>query len=97
VSFSLQGNDRGKKYNEATHRNKNLLPLSIFMLYFTSVIHLSWLTHCPTSRKVACSIPDGVTGIFHLYNPSSLTMALGLTQPLTEMSTNTWGLKVASA
>ena len=25
----------------------------------------SWLRHCATSRKVAGSIPDGVTGIFH--------------------------------
>ena len=26
----------------------------------------SWLRHCATSRKVAGSIPDGVTGIFSL-------------------------------
>ena len=44
----------------------------------------SWLRHCATSQKVAGSIPDGVIGIFHLHNPSSRTMALGLTQPLTE-------------
>ena len=25
----------------------------------------SWLRHCATSRKVAGSIPDGVTGIFN--------------------------------
>jgi len=25
----------------------------------------SWLRHCATSRKVAGSIPDGVTGFFH--------------------------------
>ena len=25
----------------------------------------SWLRHCVTSQKVAVSIPDGVTGIFH--------------------------------
>jgi hypothetical protein len=25
----------------------------------------SWLRHCPTSWKVAGSIPDGVTGFFH--------------------------------
>ena len=24
-----------------------------------------WLRRCATNRKVACSIPDGVTGIFH--------------------------------
>jgi hypothetical protein len=33
------------------------------------------------------SIPDEVIGFFNLPNPSSRTMALGLTQPLTEMST----------
>ena len=47
----------------------------------------SWLRHCAPSRKVAGSIPDGVIGIFHWHNPSGRTMALGLTQPLTEVST----------
>jgi hypothetical protein len=36
------------------------------------------------SLKVAGSILDGVIGIFHWYNPSGRTMALRLTQPLTE-------------
>ena len=31
----------------------------------------SWLRHCATSWKVAGSIPDGFSGIFHLHNPSS--------------------------
>jgi hypothetical protein len=53
----------------------------------------SWLRHCATSRKVTGSIPDGVIGIFHLHNPSGRTIALGSTQPLTEMSTRniSWG------
>jgi hypothetical protein len=38
------------------------------------------------NRKVAGSIPVGVIGIFHWHNPSGRTMALGLTQTLTEMS-----------
>ena len=46
-----------------------------------------WLRHCAASRKVAGSIPGGVIGIFYLRNPSGRTMALGLTQPLTKMST----------
>jgi hypothetical protein len=52
-----------------------------------------WLQHCATSQKVAGSIPDDVTGIFHWHNTSGCTMALGLTQPLTEMSTRniSWG------
>jgi hypothetical protein len=53
----------------------------------------SWLKHCATSRNVAGSIPDGVIGFFHWKNPSGRTMALGLTQPLREMSTRniSWG------
>jgi hypothetical protein len=52
-----------------------------------------WLRYCATNRKVTGSIPDGVTGIFHRHNPSDRTMALGPTQPLTEMSTRSisWG------
>jgi hypothetical protein len=45
------------------------------------------LGHYGTSRKVAGSIPDEVTGFFNLPNPSSRTMTLGSTQPQTEMST----------
>jgi len=52
-----------------------------------------------TSRKVTGSISDGIIGIFHLHNPSGRTLALGLTQPLTEMSTRHvyWGVKAAGA
>ena len=52
----------------------------------------SWLRHCATSWKIAGSIPDGVIGIFHGH-PSDRTRVLGLTQPLTEMSTRNipWG------
>ena len=46
-----------------------------------------WLRCCATNRKVAGSIPAGVSGFF------DRTMALGSTQPLTEMSTRSisWG------
>jgi hypothetical protein len=47
----------------------------------------SWLRHYATSRNVAGLTPDEVTGFSKLPNPSSHTMALVLTQPLTEMST----------
>jgi hypothetical protein len=40
-----------------------------------------------TRRKVAGSIPDEVTGCFNWPNPSSRTMALESTQPLTELNT----------
>jgi len=42
-----------------------------------------WLRCCATNRKVTGLIPAGVIGIFH---PSDRNMALGSTQPLTEMS-----------
>jgi len=60
----------------------SICPLSLG-LYMTWYI---WLRHCATSRKVAGSIPDGFIGICHWHNPSGRTMALRLTQPLTEMS-----------
>jgi hypothetical protein len=46
------------------------------------------------SRKVAGSIPDEVIEFFNWPNSSSRTMALGSTQPLTEMTTrNVPGVK----
>jgi hypothetical protein len=65
-------------------------------LYFTfrpylpengTLLVAQWWRHCATNRKVAGSIPNGVIGIFHWHNPSGRTVALGSTQPLTEMST----------
>ena len=52
-----------------------------------------WLRCYATNLKVAGSNPDGVIGIFHWHNPSYRTMALGSTQPLTEMSIRriSWG------
>jgi len=60
---------------------------------------LLWLRHCATNRKVACSIPDGVIGIFHWHNPFEHTMALGSSLPLTEMSSRntSWWVKAAGA
>jgi hypothetical protein len=45
-----------------------------------------WLRHYATNWKVTGSSPDKVD-FFNWPNPSSRTMALGSTQPLTEMST----------
>jgi hypothetical protein len=58
-----------------------------------------WLRNCATNRKVAGSIPDGVTGIFHSHNPSDRTMALGSTQPLNrnEYQEHFLGVKAAGA
>jgi hypothetical protein len=48
---------------------------------------MGWQRHYSTSRKVEGSSPDEATGYFNLPNPSSCTVALESTQPLTEMST----------
>jgi hypothetical protein len=50
-------------------------------------------------RKVAGSISDGVIGNFHRHNHSGHTMALGLTQPLKEMSARniSWQVKATGA
>ena len=59
----------------------------------------SFISNNSAWNKVAVSIPDGVIGIFHWHNPSGRTLALGSTQPLTEMSTGniSWGVKTAGA
>jgi len=66
--------------------------LIIFIINFFYIYELLNYTFV-TSRKAAVSIPDGVSGIFHWYNPSGRTMALRSTQHLTEMSTMniSWG------
>ena len=57
------------------------------------------LKQCATTRKVAGSIPDDVIGIFHCHFLSGRTIALELTQPLTEMNTRniSWEVKTAGA
>jgi hypothetical protein len=47
--------------------------------------------------KVAGLIPDGAIGIFHWHNSSGRTMALGLTQPLTENKYQEYFLVVKAA
>jgi len=59
----------------------------------------SRLRHCATSLKLSGSILNIVCGIFHSPNPISLSMALGSTQPLTELSTRiiSLGIKLRKA
>jgi hypothetical protein len=60
--------------------------LNLYYFYFllgTAVAQ--WLTCCATNRKFAGSIPDFVMEILTDINPSDRTMALGSTEPLTEM------------
>ena len=73
------------------------LYITICTRFYRAMRWRSWLRHCTASRKVADSIPDGVIGIFHWHNPYSRTMALGLIQPLTEMSTRNISLGVKAA
>jgi hypothetical protein len=44
------------------------------------------LRYCATSRKFAGLIPDVFNENFYCHNPFGRTMAVELTQPLTEMS-----------
>jgi hypothetical protein len=62
-------------------------------LYLLGTALAQWLRCCATNQKVAGSIPDGVVEFFIDINTSDSTMALGSTQPLTEMSTMSmsWG------
>jgi hypothetical protein len=60
-------------------------PLCYYLIGGTR--YRSWLRHYATSRKIEGSIPVEVIELFNLPNPSSRAMALGSTQPLTEMST----------
>jgi hypothetical protein len=61
----------------------NFLSLYLFLSLFGSVV--TWSTTLQ-ARKVVGSIPDEFTGFLNSPNPSSRTMALGSTQPLTAMS-----------
>ena len=59
----------------------------------------NWYRHCAKSQKVVSLIPNRVIGICRRHKPSSCTMALWLTQPLTERRTRntTVGVNAASA
>jgi hypothetical protein len=59
---------------------------------FSSLNNL-YSIHKSCSRKVSGSSPDEIIGFFNLPNPSSRTMALGSTQPVTETSTRNVGVK----
>jgi hypothetical protein len=68
------------------------------LLSESSYFFSSWLRHYLTSRKVVSTILIEANGFFNEPTPSSHTKTLGLTQPLTEMSTrNLPGGKVQPA
>jgi len=72
----------------------SMMVFSGFLRELGSLWWYSWLRNCTANWKVVGSILDSVTGIFHWCNPSSCTVALGLTQPLTEMNTRNISLGV---
>jgi hypothetical protein len=74
------------------HHSCSVLVFDLRLLWWRT-----WLRHCATSRKVASSIPGCVIGILNRHNHSSRTMALGSTQPLTEMSTRNISLGIKAA
>jgi hypothetical protein len=81
--------------SECSHLRMKNIPYYIYncLLGDEGTAVAQWLRYCATNQKVAGSIPGCVIGVFHLHNPSDRTMALGSTQPLTEMSTRciSWG------
>ena len=75
------------------------LSFILFLLrktYFFFIICICTPTFAGRSRV---RFPKVSFGIFHWHNPSGRTMALGSTQPLTEMSTRniSWGVEAAGA
>jgi hypothetical protein len=87
-------------------RVKHSFKLSLtWQLAFFRHVFLRWLcvvcSILPSTLILAFagSIPDGVIVIFNWHNPSVRTIALWLTQLLTEMSSRniSWGVKAAGA
>ena len=71
----------------------NIISSGILWRHLILCVYLWYLfTGMRYKPKVVCSIPDDFNGIFYCHNPSGRTMALGSTQPLTEISTrnNSW-------
>jgi hypothetical protein len=71
-----------KHENHLNEKFTKICP-NVYKHNFNASIHKAY----STSRKVAGSNPDEVIGFFSWPNPSSRTMSLRSTQPLTEMST----------
>jgi hypothetical protein len=70
--------------NQLTKFHETLYERNVFEEHFSALFFsFPRLRHYATSRKVTGSSPDEV----EFFHPSSRTMVLGSTQPLTEMST----------
>jgi hypothetical protein len=84
LKFQRGTAEKHSKVNNNLTSTKHLI-LNIQILWPNLLQY--WQLRHATSRKVAGLIPDEIIGFFNWPNPSSRTMALGSTQPLTEMST----------
>jgi hypothetical protein len=72
---------------------KMSLSFTVYTSYCMGTAVAQWLRYCAKNQKVTGSFPDGVMEFFVDIHPFDRTMALGSTQPLTEMSTRSisWG------
>jgi hypothetical protein len=79
--------------------NPNKTCTSLLKLVIHIVRCCKRLRHCATNRKVVGYISSEVIRIFHWFNPSGRTVALGSTQPPSEMSTRVifWEVMAADA
>jgi len=82
-------------YTNQTHPVCSLQTFTLFLSNISLLRHpvAQFVYALRYNQKVSGSITDGVIGIFHWHNPSGHTVALELTQLLTEMSTRniSWG------
>jgi hypothetical protein len=86
----IRGKDWGRYAITCTLAFASFRPVTfgIQAQYFSSELFYWTSATCSVkSRKIAGSVTDEVIGIFNWPNPSSHTVALGFTQPLTEMNT----------
>jgi hypothetical protein len=75
----------GSEYFKSTKKNR-VLGTTNRLLPFQRTLTAQKRKYA-TSRKVSGSVPDEVNGFLNWRDPSSRTMSLGSTRPLTEMST----------
>jgi hypothetical protein len=68
-----------------------------YTMIIWGMLQHSWLRHCPTSQKVAGTIPNEAIGFFNWPYPSSSNMVLRSTHPLNrnEYQQSPWGWRTA--
>ena len=81
-------------YIVVTHKS---IYIYLYIYVYQGTRWRSKLRHCASSRKVTGSIPDCITKIFHWHKTFDSTMAVGLTQRVTEMNTTNISCVVKAA